>query len=205
MVPTFFPRYELTMRRIVPIVEGKSEDDSIPAFVRRVLNDLEVFDVEPDCSIREHRNRLVKHDVFLNRVRMAQLRDNCAAVLVIFDADDDAACRLGPELQQRAEASGLAVPCRVVMAVREIEAWLIAGIESIRGYRGVRADVSPPADPEAIRGAKELLDKRMERGYKETIDQVKLLHRFDYQAARRHAPSLDEFLREIDRLIEDVR
>jgi hypothetical protein len=187
-------------RRIVPIVEGHSEADSIPAFLRRILHDQEVYDIEPDSAIREHRQRLVKTDVFLNRLRMAQLRDNCAAILVVFDADDDAACILGPQLLKTAQDHGIGTPCRVVLAVREIEAWLIAGVESLRGCRGVPENLSPPDNVEAIRGAKEWLGSRMRTGYKGTIDQLPLLLRFDYQDARRRAPSLDKFLRDLDSL-----
>lgn len=189
------------MRRIVPIVEGYSEADSIPAFVRRILHDREIYDIEPDSAIREHRQRLVKTDVFLNRVRMAQLRDGCAAILVVFDADDDPACVLGPQLAQTAQDHGIGTPCRVVLAVREIEAWLIAGAESLRGYRGIPDDLSPPDNVEDIRGAKEWLGKRKKTGYKSTIDQLPLLLKFDYQHARRRAPSLDKFLRDLDVLL----
>ena len=65
-------------RRIVPIVEGHSEAKSIPEFVRRILRDREIYDIEPDRAIREHRQRLAKPGVFLNRVRMAELREKGA-------------------------------------------------------------------------------------------------------------------------------
>jgi hypothetical protein len=189
------------MRRIVPIVEGRSEVDSTPAFLRRVLHDRQIFDMEPDRAIREHRQRLARTDVFANRVRMAQYRENCAAIIAVFDADDEAACELGPLLRSAAEATGIVSPCRVVIAVREIEAWLIAGIESLHGYRGVPNVLRSPDDVESIRGAKEWLDSRMVSGYKPTIDQLPLLLKFDYIGARRLAPSLDKFLRDLDSLL----
>lgn len=189
------------MRRIIPIVEGHSEVDSIPAFLRRILQDKEIYDIEPGSAIREHRQRLVKTDVFLNCVRMAQYRDSSAAILVIFDADDDAACVLGPQLTKTTQGHGISAPCCVVIAVREIEAWLIAGIESLRGYRGIPNDLSPPDNVEEIRGAKEWLNSRKQTGYKATIDLLPLLLRFDYQDARHRAPSLDKFLRSVDFLL----
>jgi hypothetical protein len=121
------------------------------------------------------------------------------------DADDDAACILAPQLLGRVEAQGICVPCRVVFAVREVESWLLAGIESLRGYRGVHEDAEPPPDPEAIRGAKERLGRLMARGYKATIDQLPLLIKLDYQAARQRAPSLDKFLRDVESLVADIR
>jgi hypothetical protein len=192
-------------RRIVPIVEGHSEAASIPAFLRRILHKEEVYDIEPDSAIREHRQRLVKPDVFLNRVRMAQLRQGCSAVVVIFDADDDAACQLGPQLLQTVQDNAIDTPCRVILAVREIEAWLIAGAESLRDYRGIPGDLSPPENVEGIRGAKEWLGRRMQTGYKPTIDQLPLLLRFDYEQARQRAPSLDKFLRDLESLVTAAR
>ena len=85
--------------------------------------------------------------------------------------------------------------------LREIEAWLIAGVKSLRGYRGIPDDVNPPDNVEAIRGAKEWLGKHKKTGYKSTIDQLPLLLRFDYEEARQRAPSLDKFLRDLDSLL----
>lgn len=132
---------------------------------------------------------------------MAELLKGCAGILVVFDADDDAACVIGPELARTTQSAGINTPCRVVLAVREIEAWLIAGIESLRGYRGIPAHLSAPGNVETIRGAKEWLNQRLQTGYKATIDQEPLLLRFDYQSARRLAPSLDKFLRDLDSLL----
>lgn len=187
-------------RRIVTIVEGHSEAGSIPALVRRVLQDRKIFDITADRPIREHRQRLTKPDVFINRVRMAELRDDCAAVLVIFDADDDAACELGPSLRKLVADSGIKTPTRVVVAVRELESWLIAGVQSLRGYRGVPNDLSPPDNVETIRGAKEWLDRHLIGGYKETIDQLPFLLKFDYEGARTRALSLDKFVRDVESL-----
>ena len=190
---------------IVPIVEGHSEVLSIPAFLRRVLKDSHIFDFEVDRAIREHRNRLVKPDVLINRIRMAEHRPGCSAVLVVFDADDDAACELGPRLLGSLERAGITTPRCVVLAVREIEAWLLAGVESLRGCRGIPEDLSPPENPESIRGAKEWLDRSMKAGYKPTIDQLPLLKQLDYSMARSRAPSLDKLLRDIARMVEVLR
>lgn len=189
------------MRRIVPIVEGHSEQHAIPQLLRRILNDKNVFDVEPAKAIREHRQRIVKRDILTNRLHMARLNSDCAAIIVVIDCDDDKPCELAPTLVTFAREANLQIPCSIVLAVREIESWLIAGIESLRGYRGIPKDASPPPDVEEIRGAKEWLNNTMLDGYKSTIDQVKLLLRFDYQQARKVSPSLDKFLRELDSLI----
>lgn len=188
-------------RRIVTIVEGHAEAESIPAFLRRVLHDMNMFDVSPDRAIREHRHRLVKSEVFVSRVRMAQHREHCSAVLVVFDADDDAACILGPALRAEVDRQGITTPCRVVLAVQELEAWLIAGVESLRGYRGVPENLSPPDDVEQMRSPKGWLDRNMTGGYKSTIDQLPLLLKVDYRMARQRAPSLDKFLRDVESIV----
>lgn len=191
------------MRRIVPIVEGHSEAHAIPAFIRRILGEMGARGFESDRAIRENRQRLVKPDLFVNRLRMAQGREYCAGILLLLDADDDATCIIGPRLLKTARDQGVETPCRVVVAVREIEAWLIAGIESLGGVRGVPEDLGPPENVESIRGAKEWLDRRMRTGYKPTIDLLPLLMKLDYEFARRGAPSLDKFLRDLMALVED--
>lgn len=194
------------MRRIVPIVEGHSEQGSIPALIRRILQDRGEFAVEPDGNpVREHLQRLARPDVFVRRVRQAQSRDGCAAVLAVMDADDDAACLAGPQLIKAVTDAGVTIPCKVVLAVREIEAWLLAGIESLRGYKGVRSNAACPTNVEDIRGAKERRGDLMEHGYKPTIHQLPLLLRFDYQSARGRAHSLDKYLRDLESLVQAAK
>lgn len=59
-----------------------------------------------------------------------------------------------------------------------------------------------PADPEAIRGAKEWLSRAMESdcSYQETLDQAALTAIFDLAEARR-VPSFSRFEREVRRLV----
>lgn len=190
------------MRRIVPIVEGHSEATAIPAFMRRILHDAGVFDVEPDARpIREKRQRLANPEVFARRVQMAQIKPDCTAVIALMDADDDAACQLGPLLARAARADER-IRLGVTLAVREIEAWLLAGIESLRGFRGVLDTAARPPDVEAIRGAKEHLEKLKSNGYKPTIDLLPMLLRFDYESARTHSRSLDRFVRLVTELAQ---
>jgi hypothetical protein len=74
----------------------------------------------------------------------------------------------------------------------------------LRGHRDLPVDLGSPRDPEAIRGAKEWLDRHMPRGraYIETVDQPALAARFDLALARR-ARSFDKCYREIVRLLAD--
>jgi hypothetical protein len=76
------------------------------------------------------------------------------------------------------------VPCVVVLAHREFEAWFLASIESLRGRRGIRPDAESHAQPESVRDAKGALEERMEptRSYSETADQAALSAEFDMRA-----------------------
>ena len=107
-----------------------------------------------------------------NAVSAAALRvDTAGGVLVLLDADDDCPAALGPALLERARAARSDVPISVVLANREFEAWFIAAAESLAGTHGFPADLTAPADPEKIRGAKEWLGQRKTDGrpYKPTV------------------------------------
>jgi hypothetical protein len=92
-------------------------------------------------------------------------------------------------------------PVEVVMAVREFEAWFLAGAASLAGKRSLPADLAPPRDPESPRNAKGWLDERMENGYSETIDQPALTATFDLLAARSASSSFDKLVRALGALL----
>jgi ABC-type cobalamin transport system ATPase subunit len=77
-------------------------------------------------------------------------------------------------------------------------AWYLAAAASLAGQRGLKAPLSPPANPEAIRGAKEWLTKNMTPGkkYSPAIDQPAFAATFDLEAARA-APSFAKLCRDI--------
>ncbi len=190
---------------IVLIVEGQSESRILPAFVRRILHDWGVYDVEVDSNpVRENRKRLIKPEILTMRLLQAAGRTGAAGVLVLIDADDDAACRLGPKLLGVGKSS-IALPIGFVLAVREIEAWLLAGIESLRGVANVRFDAAFSGDPESGRDAKKRLRRLMTCQYHETAHLGPMLMRLAYEDARRRSPSLDKFLRELRGLVNACR
>ena len=121
---------------------------------------------------------------------------------MVIDSDGAPPCQLGPELLQRVHRFTGATAAGVVLAHREFEAWFLAAAESLRGHRGLPADLVGPLDPEAIADAKGWLRERMPPGrrYRETADQPALAAIFDVQAARR-AGSFDKCYREVERLV----
>ncbi len=90
----------------------------------------------------------------------------------------------------------------VVLAKAEYEAWFLATAGSIAGRRGIRADATPPSDPEAIQDAKGWLRDRMRpRRYRATLDQAALTAVSEMEAARR-APSFDKLVGDLTSLLE---
>jgi len=190
--------------RIVPIVEGKGEVESVPLLIRRVGAERCDPPVYPEVErpIRIAASKLRKPDGLRRAVQLAASRAEAGgSVLVLMDADDDCPAELAPALLQTVgERADVSVG--IVLAKREYEAWFLAGLVSLRGQRGIRDDADPPEDQEAIRGAKEWLQARMTDGvtYSPSIDQPALTHHLDLELARR-ADSFDKCVREIRRLI----
>ena len=57
---------------------------------------------------------------------------------MLLDSDSDCPAELGPTIHGWAVEAEGGVPCGVVLAHREYEAWFLAAIESLRGHRSVR-------------------------------------------------------------------
>ncbi len=106
-------------------------------------------------------------------------------VFVLLDSDDDCPAELGPQLKQRILRGQGNLAVSVILAKCEFEAWFLAAAASLAGMRGLADPLTPPADPEGIRGAKEWLSRHMATGqrYVETMDQPALTARVDLAAA----------------------
>jgi hypothetical protein len=195
------------MHSIATIVEGESEVQSVPVLLRRILGRLARPDVNVAKPFRVHRNRVVKEGELERAIiQVIRSRENVAGLLIILDADDDPAARLESELRERCNRA-TELPCRVVVAVREFESWLLAAKESLRGERGIRPDALPPENPESIRGAKERLTANMDnhRRYVEIDDQPALVEKMDFEAAKTRCPSFEKLLSSVADLVDATR
>ncbi len=163
---------------IQPIVEGHGEVSAAPVLLRRLRDVCEAYEIQINRPIRSTRSQLVREDSLKQRVRLALIQDACAAIMIIFDADDDCPLRLAPTIHAWANEESGIVPAAVVMANREYEAWFLASVESLRGVRNIRPDEEP-------RAAKAQLEERMIDGssYSETVDQAALTALFDMHSA----------------------
>lgn len=187
---------------LVPIVEGQSEVRSIGGLLRRILGEIGVYDVDVARPFRVKRNQVVRPGELERAVTQAvRSRDGATGVIMLLDADDDCPASLGPALCKRCEQT-TSVPAKVVLAKIETEAWILAGIDSVRGQRGIGNNALPPNDPESVQDAKRALSKRMlgSRGYVATDDQPALLSLMDLTAVKERSASFAKFYRDVSSL-----
>jgi hypothetical protein len=182
------------------LVEGHGEAYAAPILVRRVAESLAMPCVLRSV-LRQPRSMTIKAGELERAVTLLGNKVGPGGgVLVLIDADDDPACTLGPDLLIRARTARPDRRVGVVLAVREYEAWFLAAAASLRGRRGLPADLESPAAPETVRDAKGWLGQRMPRGYSPTADQPALTELFDLDLART-SPSFAKLVRELTRLL----
>lgn len=175
---------------IQPIVEGQGDEAALPLLLRRLRDEAQAWNLEVGRPHRRRRSQLAKKDTLQSAVRVAKLQADCAEIMVLFDADDDCPAELAPTLDAWAREAAGDLPCVVVMANREYEAWFLASIEALRGKSGVLDNATWQGDPEAPRDAKGELERCMRPGasYSAVVDQAPLTHYLDlartYRACR---------------------
>ncbi|MDB6116325.1 MAG: Uncharacterized protein JWO08_106, partial [Verrucomicrobiaceae bacterium] len=125
--------------------------------------------------------------------------EGALALLILLDADDfcvkEASESIGPLL---AEATGFAVS-KIVFAVREYEAWLLASAESLVDGGAVFS-----GDPEVPRDAKGTLSEhlRLPYPYSKTTDQPAFSTKMDLALTYRRSRSFQKLTREVKNLLE---
>ncbi|MEK6777611.1 MAG: DUF4276 family protein [bacterium] len=200
----------MTDVRIAAIVEGHGECEAVPILVQRIAATIDPgFRPKVLPPLRIPASRLLKQGEIERSVTLAARKlQGQGGILIIVDCDWDGCCPAheGPVLLQRAIAARSDLPIYVVLAKKEFEAWFLAAAESLRGKRGLPLDLQPPGDPENIRGAKEWLSEKMQRGrcYAATEDQPAFAELFDLNAARR-ADSFDKCYRDVQKMLEQLR
>ena len=157
---------------IQPVVEGHGEVAAVPVLLRRLLAEGEISGVAISRPIRRKRSELATEEGMARSIALALGKPNCAAILILFDSDDDCPAHLGPNGQDWADAAARGVPCAVCIAHREYESWFLATLDSLR-RKALGEDLQPHPHPEVPRDAKGEVERRMGISYKETIDQPK--------------------------------
>lgn len=178
----------MTSYFIAPIVEGHGEVQAIPILLQRLL-----LESRPDGLLRVNPALRVKtgsflrdRDYFARYLELAARKARAqprGSVLVLLDCEDDCPAEAGPRLACQAVSLHPAIPITVALAHREYETWFLAAARSLRGVRGLPADLDAPEDPEVIRDAKGWLNARMPATYNEPNDQPIFTREFSFGEA----------------------
>ena len=200
------------MPKIVPIVEGEGEKRAVPALCYKILHELGRHDifVAPPLVAKGVGNLLAAGGLekFLNAAYREQ---DCAAVLILLDADDACALTLARNLGSRIQSQGLRHPVVVVIAACEYEAWFLASATALQGQDvGGRytlpSHFSYAGNVEERRGVKEWLDKQLPAGidYSPATDQVHLTRLIAPTLARANSRSFRRLCHAIEQILDAV-
>lgn len=180
------------------VVEGQGEEAAVPVLLRRLQAEQGVVVELVGRPWREPRSRMMKKEHLAPILQLARAR--AEAVLLVLDADDDCAVELARVARTIAEEVATGLRVVVVAAVREYEAWFLAGAHSLRGKRGLPMDLERPVAVEAIRDAKGWLSARMPSRYSPTLDQPALTAAIDFAEVQRHSRSFKKLMKELELL-----
>lgn len=191
--------------KIKPIVEGFGDVLAVPELLRRIQYEYGVggHGVQIARPIKWNRCHFNSEDQVKKAVRLAVAEPDCAGVLIVFDSDDDCPKSYAPRVAKWSNEESRAIPCEVVMADREFEAWFLAATESLRGRSGISPDAVSEDNPETIRGAKERLELKMpwNVSYSETSDQVALTSRLDLRTVHDRCRSFRKLVKAFRQLL----
>lgn len=178
--------------RIASVVEGHGEVKAVPILLRRIAEDLGIFDCDIRTPHRIGRDHMTGPKVASAvRIQQAAVGPD-GIVVVLYDSDDDVPeTAVASTLEQLASGPHEAL---VFVAVREFEAWLLAGIESLREAGSIIGNASFDGDPERPRDAAGRLEKLMTESYKKTLHQARFTARLDFEQASRRSPSFKIFV-----------
>ncbi len=186
------------------IVEGHGEQQSAArTLLTRIWTEVigaEYLHVLP--PIRRPRQKITDAPELLKAIDLAELKlaevtgYDRKFVIVLFDADEDAACVVGPRLQSLVAADRSHLDIAVTIAVTEYETWFVGAAESLGQYLELKAGVASP-DPERARQGKGTILKLTHGRYGETVDQPRFTARMDLSLCRQRCPSFDKLCREL--------
>jgi len=172
------------MTRIVaPIVEGHGDVAALPILLRRMNPSLQI-----QKPVRYPKNRLLLDD-YLKRaasIAASNIYDD-GWILLLLDADEQCAKSLGPSLEQK--LSNMSKHnCRVVLAVREFEAWIVGGDPKMC-----------VVNPDTAGNLKGLIRERY-GVYSETVDQPRLIAKADLQLLYERSRSFRQLRKVVDEI-----
>jgi hypothetical protein len=138
--------------RVAAIVGGRGEKEAVPILFRRIASDLDpnlIVNVRPVLPVPE--SRLAKAGELEKSVEFAARSvGRHGGIFILMDCDWPDSCPRndGPARLNRARLARPDMEISLVLANREYEAWFIAAAKSLRGKRGLAADLTPDPTPE---------------------------------------------------------
>lgn len=187
------------------IVEGHGEQQSAArTILSRIWTEVAGADyLHVLRPIRRPRQKLARTEDLLKAIDLAALKleevDYARKfIVVLFDADEDAACTLGPHLQMVANRERPHLDIAVTLAVKEFETWFIASAESLTDYFDLTA-AAIGENPESARQGKATVLKLTRGRYGETVDQPRFTAKMDLALCRARSRSFDKLCRELEK------
>ena len=193
-------------RTLACIVEGHGDTMAVPVLLRRLAEVREDFRLSISHPIRVHKDQFIRReDEFRRKLLLAVAKAQGGAVIILLDADDDCPVALASSLRDRAQQIAPGSNVHPLIACREYESWLIAGIGTLAGKRRVRTDATPPPNPDEIRDAKGWISEQMLSGrYHEVLDQPAMTAIFDLQHAQAASRSFRKFTETFSAILESL-
>jgi hypothetical protein len=182
-----------TDRHIGLVVEGRGDLAAVPLLIRSHLHSTGYFPDILGKPVPFHgKGNATATGGIEGYVATAALRPGCLGVLVVLDADNEAACEQGPELLARA-LTAVGCPVVVALAERDYEDWLYSSVETLA--------LAPGASfSESQRGKAVIAEMLAPKKYVKPTWQPRLTTRMDLHLARSRSTSLDRLLERFDEL-----
>lgn len=189
------------MGKLALIVEGDGDKAALPIVVRQHLLEREEFGMEVGRTINaKGRGNLLRRGQLERWLQLAALDDDVGGILVVCDAEDDAACKLGPTVAARCVEALPHVPVRFSLAVSQFENWIVASAETILGE-----SLDEVASYESLKAQAIIREWRRPRSYVKPLHQPSLAAQLDHSLVSERCPSFGRLLRCIDELLSAVQ
>lgn len=183
------------------IVEGHGEVEAARKLLGRVLASLGQLDFRALDPIRVSRDIFLSEEKLKKYLELAR-RNGADRILAIYDADDDCAVEAASKTRAIMQNECPDLLYEAVAAVKEYEAWLLAGSQGLLLEAIPVRTASYAPDPEQRRYAKKELAKYLggPENYSPTVDQLRLTQRFDLDEAKARSRSFRAFCSAVQRL-----
>ncbi len=198
--------------RVVPIVEGHGENESIRILLQRIWTEIVGGEyIEVLRPIRRPRSKLAAPAELANAVKLAWLKLRHAGgepdpgfILVLVDRDPDREppCVSAPHWLENARAGQPDADITCVLADVEYETWFVAAADSLREELCLTPADVLPEDADTARTGKSWIQSRIKRRgrpYSETLDQPSLTAKMDLTQCRQRSRSFDKLCRELEK------